>query len=136
MADGGSHTCTCESGYIGEHCAPAFTISGAITYNGVYSQTAHVCNGKPVYQKGGEDGYVLFQPSGLSYWEVSLSERRLDCMAAGYLMSYHGDCPASPDGASCAGKWYENTGDCDRGSVWCPNPKITVVASPIGARPR
>jgi|EP01047_Picozoa_sp_COSAG01_P005657 hypothetical protein len=134
-ADGLNHTCGCESGYIGEHCAGAFTISGATRgeLNGLYSRTNHTCHGKPVYQKGGSDGYVLFQPSEYLVWMVGSSERATGCEyeATGYLSSQDGSCAASPDGAGCAGKWTQNTdyGDCHaRDFHWCTNPNITVVA--------
>ena len=93
--------------------------------NGVYSKTAHVCNSKPVYQKGEEDGDVLFQPSGVPVWMVGTSER-LDCYHSCYLRSNANGavCPESPDSAGCAGEWKELVkGD------WRPEPKITVVAS-------
>ena len=43
----------------------AFVISGATnsSYNGLYAKTARVCSGKPVYQKGGSDGWVLYRPT-------------------------------------------------------------------------
>eukprot|EP01049_Picozoa_sp_SAG25_P004280 SAG25_NODE_266_length_10666_cov_14.508943_11_plen_871_part_00 len=136
-ADGLGHTCACESGYIGEHCADAFTVSGATRsdLNGLYAKTAHTCHGQPVYQRGGSGGAVLFRPSDSSYWMVSDSEQ-LDCEASGFLSSSAGSCTASPDGAGCAGQWHQNTdyGDCHKSDSnrWCPNPAITVVAASTG----
>eukprot|EP01047_Picozoa_sp_COSAG01_P044477 COSAG01_NODE_4023_length_5426_cov_7.423503_4_plen_784_part_00 len=47
-ADALGHTCGCESGYIGEHCAGAFIISGAThsDLNGLYTRrpTLHTCS--------------------------------------------------------------------------------------------
>lgn len=82
----------------------------------MYAETTHVCNAKPVYQKGGSDGYVLYQPSGESYWMAGNSDHATDCNSGGLLDS---------SGYGCAGKWYEVN---DRHN-WVPNPSFAVVAS-------
>ena len=117
--------------------AAAFVISGATDseYNSLYAKTAHVYSGKPVYQKGGSDGYVLFQPfdpgysyrPAESYWMVGDSGHATSCVNTGYLSSYGngGVCPDSPDCAGCAGKWRE----WDVHVGWVNNPSLTVVAS-------
>ena len=78
--------CHCADGYVGDRCqlaplpagmAEAYTIAGAADskYNGRYERLAGAeCNGKPVYQLGGEGGnmYVLFQPTDTSFWAVSI----------------------------------------------------------------
>ena len=141
----GSYACTCAVGWMGDTCdqamAAAFVISGATdsSYNGLYFNTAHVCSGKPVYQKGGSNGYVrvFFQSNGHSYWEVSDSGSGTSCVASGYLYSNGNGavCPASPDGAGCTGKWQESVG-----SGYVLNPSLAVdatracVGSPCGSR--
>eukprot|EP01047_Picozoa_sp_COSAG01_P000977 COSAG01_NODE_20_length_38868_cov_34.606071_5_plen_188_part_00 len=122
-ADGLGHICTCESGYIGEHCADAFTISGATDsdLNGLYTKTAHTCSGTPVYQKGWSDGYVLYSPDWL-YWEVSTSDHAISCKWDNSILSKV-NCGGAPDG-SCR-NWREH------GRT---NPAITVVAVSGGGR--
>jgi hypothetical protein len=113
-----------------------FNISGAkntakglpsgIDLNGLYAKTAHACNGKDVWQKGGGGGPVLFL-DGYSYWRVGPSERATDCSGSTsdvYLYSVS-ECPSNPDGAGCAGEWYELDSN-DRGHR---NPALRVVAS-------
>ena len=113
---------TCE-----QAMAAAFAITGAISssYNGLYAKTAHVCSDKPVYQKGGSDGDVLFQPTGHSDWMVGPSDRATSCEDSGYLESFGNgaDCPNSPDGAGCEGKWQEWDG-----SDWNHNPSLAVAS--------
>ena len=103
------------------------TGNGGALLNGLYNKTAYVCQDKPVYQKGGSDGYVLYQPSGESYWMAGNSDHATDCNSGGLLDSSGngGVCPDSPAGAGCAGKWYEVN---DRHN-WVPNPSFAVVAS-------
>ena len=76
------------------------------------------------------DGAGLFKPSGRVYWNVGPSERWGDCGTSGWISSYGngGVCPASPDGAGCAGTWKEYDG-----SSWVDNPSFTVVATTAGA---
>eukprot|EP01043_Picozoa_sp_COSAG02_P088271 COSAG02_NODE_25416_length_659_cov_1.339286_1_plen_100_part_10 len=68
---------------LGEHCAGAFAIVGAThsELNGLYNRINHTCHGKPVYQKGGRDGYmyVLYRPGGYSEWDVSTSDHATSC---------------------------------------------------------
>ena len=76
---------------------------------------------------------MLFQPTGYTTWMVGPSDQATSCESNGYLTTtgYRslwrdtGYCPDSPNGASCAGKWPENAGDC--GPDWCLNPSIAVV---------
>ena len=92
------------------------------------TKAAHVCSDKPVYQKGGSDGYVLFQPSEGSKWDVSCSGYMYtSCVASGFFRSNGngGVCPDSPDGAGCAGKWQEWDA-----SKWKNIPSLAVVPSP------
>jgi hypothetical protein len=131
----GKHCETCESGYIGEHCTAAFVLSGAknsdprlpngTDLNGAYAKTAHVCDGKPVYQKG--DGPVLYWYSEFSDWGVGSSNRAMSCGASDYVTTYGNghDCPASPDGAGCAGKWHEGDGS----DTWLLSPSLAVAAA-------
>merc|ERR1711865_966339 len=126
--------CTCDAGFSGAHCdsqKAAFTISGTYTWiNGVYSQTAHVCNGKPVYQKGGEDGFVLYQPDSGSSWNVGSYGSATKCDDHAYIIALDGR-DASPDGAGCAGKWLESghhSGEtCHYDGSWCRVPAIKVA---------
>jgi hypothetical protein len=127
-ANGLNHTCACEAGFLGDHCAGVFVLSGAheAAFNGAYAKTAHVCHGKPVYQKGA-DGYVLLRPNGSSiHWDdtVWMVSYGTNCEDKGNICS-SGGCSASPDGAGCAGEWQE----LDNNSTWHPNPSLAVVAS-------
>lgn len=76
-SDGGiSCSCRCAGGFAGEFCQwpPAYVISGAYSgdvsssaslqasLNGLYERVDTECNGKPVYELGGSDGWALFQP--------------------------------------------------------------------------
>ena len=135
---GNTHTCTCDSGWSGPSCDAeflGFTISGTATdsphqLSGVYAQTAHVCDGKPVYQKGGRGGLVLFRRSGNPAWLVGPSARATDCrfIEPIYLRSGAPEhCAASPAGADCAGTWKECTSG--RNTHTCTlNGAIKVVA--------
>eukprot|EP01045_Picozoa_sp_COSAG04_P018756 COSAG04_NODE_1760_length_5665_cov_4.392203_3_plen_659_part_00 len=80
------------------------------------------CNGKPVYQRSGESGDVLFQPTGKSYWLVGPSNHAETCDATGYIQS-SGDCGF--DATRCAGTWLSTAG-CSDGDDWCPSPGLTV----------
>eukprot|EP01047_Picozoa_sp_COSAG01_P045365 COSAG01_NODE_4173_length_5269_cov_7.276015_3_plen_654_part_00 len=112
---------------------PNPTLPGGYDLNGLYTKTSHNCNGKPVWQKTGADGYVLLHQATGS-WLVAPSDRATTCGNSGYLSSHRvsvtggefvgpGDCPESPD-KGCAGEWSE----------WTPrvgfvdNPSIAVVA--------
>jgi hypothetical protein len=127
------HVCVCELGWYGAACetqmAAAFTLSGnsgSPDLNGRYTKTTHVCGSKPVYQKGGSDGVVLFRPDGDASWTVSTSGDATDCKTGGYLSTNGngGVCPESPDGAGCAGKWRAHYTD-----GWRNKPTIAVVAN-------
>ena len=80
------------------------------------------CNGKPAYQSS-IGGYVLFQPDDESKWMVGPSTRLLDCAPNGWMRSNGngGSCPATPDGAGCAGLWQEWDGN-----GWQDAPALTV----------
>ena len=101
-----------------------FVISGThnASLSGTYTQIAYVCNGLPVYQKGGSDGLVLFQQDGYKYWHVGSAAQATtasgppgttNCgyMDPIYLTSQGQPCQspdgASPDGAGCANQWHE-----------------------------
>ena len=108
----------------------------------MYAETVHVCNSKPVYQKGGSDGWVLYQPSGYSDWRVGSSDRATDCENTDVLQSdgNGGVCPDSPDGAGCAGKWWEESVQVSPTRyLGGSNPSIAVdaaracVGSPCGS---
>jgi hypothetical protein len=126
----GSHTCTCTYGWHGARCdvnctsgaCSAFAINGTrdASLSGLYTKTAHTCNGLPTYQLGGSDGYVLYS-WGDDPWVVSTSDDAANCVRAGDrgLWSGYTRCPDSPDGAGCVGRWMEN------GEV---NPAVTVTA--------
>ena len=76
----------------------AFRIVGAphSHFDGTYTRLSMAtCNGKPVYQLDGSDGYVLFQPERHSFWIVG--DRTTDCHATGYIES-------SGNGGSCAAR--------------------------------
>jgi hypothetical protein len=81
---------------------------------------------------------VLYQPSTVLYWEVGSSGAATSCATNGFLYSGSDDCPVSPDGSGCAGKWRQNAdyGDCHTSDsiIWCTNPAITVVAVSGGGR--
>ena len=136
------YTCTCDAGYqflggrcdhckagfLGDHCAVAFALSGAnyTSYNGVYTETDRVCNGKPVFQQGGGDGFTLFWPTGQANWLASTGDATTcEPGGNGIYISSTSDCPVSPDGTGCAGRWLEK----DFNSTWCPNPSIAIVAT-------
>lgn len=140
---------------IGAHEACAFTVSGATNrpnfmpdgtdINGEYNKTAQICSGKPVFQQGGSGGPVLYHyqghnlmtGDGLATWVIgpeacNHTYRYLwssggesgvgDCPRRG---GCPGDCPESPDGAGCAGKWR----GYDDGGGYGDLPSVRVVAS-------
>jgi len=135
--------CTCAA-----DTNTGFAISG--THNsstsGTYALTGHVCNGLPVYQKGGSGGLVLW---GMQDWQhvgykynVGPSARATDCefIEPIYLTS-DGFCAVSPAGAGCANQWLEYPngpdGKCQEKTcsinpaakvVALPNPDLSVVA--------
>ena len=80
------------------------------------------CNGKPAYQSS-IGGFVLFQPTDRSSWMMGPSTRLLDCVSTGWIRSNGngGSCPATPDGAGCAGGWQEWDGN-----GWQDAPALTV----------
>ena len=102
--------------------AAAFAVSGATSpqYSGTYTKTAHVCHGKPVYQKGGGDGPVLYSYYG--EWDISSSDHATSCTHDSSIIWVNGGsygCAESPDSGGCAGHWH------DHGNT---NPQLTVVA--------
>ena len=96
--------------------AEAYTISGAHLpdYNGQYERVQAECNSKPVYQLSGR-GFLLYQPDQLTYWVVRPGGNNVadiaDWGTSAPLTSFGlcpaSLCPASPDGAGCAGRWTE-----------------------------
>eukprot|EP01045_Picozoa_sp_COSAG04_P014502 COSAG04_NODE_1091_length_8331_cov_12.367954_1_plen_1314_part_00 len=142
-------SCSCTDGFSGSRCdvcrcidgcpcpalpaemAETYTIYGAAEskYDGQYERLSAECNGKPVYQLGGEGGYVLFQPTDRSDWWVGNSDHSTSCEASGFISSSGngGDCPLSPDGAGCEREWQETTG-CD--DDWCGAPGLAVSTCP------
>ena len=149
--DGLSHTCpcsvgwqgescdSCESGYIGEHCAAAFALSGASgnfsnLTNGRYERLAwpeHQCNHAPVYQRGGAGGggAVLYWAS---VWWVGPPTRLGDCefdRSGAYLNSH---CSANPDGEGCVGHWAERAVPgcaAPNSDGYCDAPAVAVAAA-------
>ena len=134
-----SCSCRCRDGYTGDRCAlaplpvgmaEAYVVSGAADeqYDGRYDRLAAECNSKPVYQQDGLSGYVLFQPTGHSYWMVTTSDHATSCADNGYISSSGngGVCPASPDGSGCEGRWQEATYNCGEGSIWCNVPSLAI----------
>eukprot|EP01045_Picozoa_sp_COSAG04_P013341 COSAG04_NODE_942_length_9261_cov_7.725278_5_plen_1550_part_00 len=127
--------CRCADGYSGDRCqlapagtcmAEAYTVSGAADskYDGRYERLAAECGGKPVYQLGGEGGYVLFHPTDTSSWMVGYSGHITSCAHTGGWITSSGNggvCPRSPDGGGCAGRWQEYDGD-----AWQDAPPIVV----------
>jgi hypothetical protein len=108
--------------------AEAYVVSGAADekYDGRYDRLSAECNSKPVYQQDGLSGYVLFQPTGHSYWMVGTGGYDTSCASSGGISSSSGVCPASPDGSGCEGRWQENTQGCGEGSIWCNVPSLAV----------
>ena len=138
-AVGAAHICGCQAGYIGEQCAAAFVVSRANSTdtNGLYDRAPTICNAKPVFQ--GRSGLRFFQLSGSLDWVViRWIYAGDDCTTGSYTSLYlrsngnGGDCPDSPDGAGCKGKWQECSkwGVDDMCSKWVNNPSLAVVASP------
>eukprot|EP01045_Picozoa_sp_COSAG04_P004904 COSAG04_NODE_220_length_19788_cov_11.583575_3_plen_2155_part_00 len=123
-------------------CPPSFTLSGAASnkFDGTYARLPRPrCNDKPVFQKGGADGYMLYQPTGYTSWWASTASHGKSCEAGAPSISSPGSstcsrsdttcsCDASPDGAGCAGKWEQTPGGC--GESWCTVPSVAVVAAP------
>eukprot|EP01043_Picozoa_sp_COSAG02_P015655 COSAG02_NODE_672_length_18655_cov_7.874003_7_plen_875_part_00 len=127
----GKNCDVCEQGYLGQHCAVAFRVTGAngtsgsSKINGEYVRTARICGGKPVYEQPGLDGVVLSKLGSWAGWWISTSA---DCLMMDdgrqYVYSYPnggGHCSASPDGSDCVGKWLD-------WHVHKSNPTLTVVA--------
>lgn len=129
---------TCNNG---DSSGTGFVISGArnsdpdtpkgTDLNGEYTKTTYICHGKAVWQKGGSTGPVLFM-DGNSDWDVGPSGRAKDC-DGGYVGSTtvymysqaQGNCPISPDRASCAKSWQEH----DSHNHARANSALRVVAS-------
>ena len=104
--------------------AAAFAVSGATDpqYSGTYTKTAHVCHGKPVYQKGGGDGPVLYRESNNGDWDISSSDHATSCAMENDIIWVNGKfygCAESPDGGGCARHWYDH---------YYTNPQLKVVA--------
>ena len=131
---GSTCMCRCADDFEGVFCQlpPAYIVSNQTEYSGRYERLSTAeCNGKPVYQLGGEGGVVLFQPTDRSFWMVGPSSRK-DCGLGALLSSGFGShCPLSPDGAGCAGAWTEWDGD-----DFQPRAALSVAAGRWGQRAR
>ena len=129
---GGVSCSACYDGFVGVFCqlAPAYIVSGAnqSQFDGRYERLAAECSGKPVYQLGGEGGYVLFQPTNRSFWVVSYSDHSTSCENSGVIKSSGngGACPLSPDGGGCAGRWQEYVW---QEYAWQDAPRLAVSSS-------
>ena len=118
----------CDPSWYGDDCekemAAAFAVSGATDpqYSGTYTKTAHVCHGRPVYQKGGGDGPVLYQSDYRRDWDISSSDHATSCETDNSIIYVYGGngCAESPDGGGCAGNWVDHYHD---------NPQLKVVAA-------
>jgi hypothetical protein len=117
-----------------------FNISGAentdphlpkgVDLNGLYYKTSQICFGQPSWQQAGGPALYYFGPSG--QWDIGPGDALTKgahvghdyCAAANFLYSGKGVCPASPNGAGCAGKWMENHGSPD----WQPNSRFKIAA--------
>ena len=124
-------------------CVPrvATKVSGAeLTQNGLYTKsTQHKdCNGKPVYQLGGESAVLLFSDSAHD-WNVGPNTGLVDCSSDQSLLYLstslqvrplnHGSCPESPDGLGCMGKWDEKAVNLPplHGYSWTGRPAVLVA---------
>jgi hypothetical protein len=132
-SDGLGHTCSCDPSWYGANCetpmASAFAVSGTrdARLSGIYTKTAHDCNGKPVYQQSGSGGHVLYRDNAKD-WDVG---DRTECDDPGFHLDDilctsnpkfaepHDACAESPDGDGCVGRW---------GSDGSFNPQLKVVA--------
>ena len=132
---GGVSCATCKDGFVGEFCqlAFAYVISGATDddCNGRYLRLGEQCNGKPVYQRGGSEGTVLFQSlefededpiwyvvprSEFDRYEGGISRVFTGCDTGDWAAQISSDgtdasCPESPDGDGCQGRWQELVDD-------------------------
>ena len=130
------HTCACKGGWcaiddcnvtgIGDNHACAFNVSGIYASRaGIYVKTNHICNGKPVYQKSNGD-VLLRYGSSTGSWRISDRSAATNCVGhpsgASWVIS-QGNCPASPDGVGCVGKWIKYGRP-----HWTTDPNITVKA--------
>jgi hypothetical protein len=125
---GTGHTCECEDGYIGQHCAGAFKITGAGDFTGLYTKSSYECNGKPVYRMETNAQRILFKPDGFNLWMIANGNPD-DKICGGLGVIASGvDCGDSPDDPGCAGRWQSVYG-CPAGQAWCAKPAIAVVAT-------
>ena len=84
------------------------------------------CNGKPVYQLGGESGYMLFQPTAVAGWMIGPSDSATDCAAVGWIdSSENGLCGSSPSAGGCVGRWQELDAE---GTTWHAAAGLAVAA--------
>eukprot|EP01047_Picozoa_sp_COSAG01_P004878 COSAG01_NODE_162_length_23597_cov_21.924130_21_plen_741_part_00 len=137
---------TCKSSFIGEHCAAAFSVSGAKNreFNGLYSKTDRVCNGRPVYQQRG-DGPLLYKNlakvAGRRAFEWRIAARlSSNCVEASSQHEVTSEvygalprCTDSPDGCT---EWHETITDVGRcrkpesNGYWCDDPSnIRIIAA-------
>lgn len=142
-SDGSAHTChcapgwasdrcdTCADGFVGEHCAGAFVVSGLTEektepFNGIYNRTELKCSEMPVYLHQFEMGTYtlryLYRYTGGSVvgpWQIATatSLKTLSCTPSMsrvvFRSSRRGNvlnstaCPASPDAPGCKNSWQQ-----------------------------
>jgi hypothetical protein len=141
VCEDGDYTCSCAAGYIGAHCAVAFTVSGAkySGFNGWYNKTDRVCNAKPVYQQRA-GGPVLYSLRPYDEWRfaVSLYSNCQPNHTQGHEVTSPMQSPRpridSPDSVSSIARWFEtieDVGICHKpesNRYWCDDASaITVV---------
>ena len=136
----GGCSCVCSDGYVGDSCdlPPAYLIEGAAhtPLNGRYTRlqestttstgggSGWECNGLPVYQLGGSDGMVLFQPTGSENWMIGGSNAAASCEKSGFLQTPadSAGCKNSPGAAGCVGQWLEALD-----TSWAKAPLVTLL---------
>ena len=132
--DGASCACRCYDDFVGIFCqlAPAYIVSNAAQgiLNGRYERLADAecgaLHGKPVYQLGGESGYILFQPIAVAGWMIGPSDSATDCTAVGWIdSSENGLFGSSPSAGGCVWRWQELDAE---GSTWHAAAGLAVAA--------
>jgi hypothetical protein len=118
---------------------PTLSVSslGDSAHRGTYVRTVATCAGKPIYQRDGQGGPVLFRPTDSrrahAGWMVgAASPGPIQAQAAsvcdrggGHISSApEAVCIHSPDGTGCAGRWHAWDG-----RHWSETP--TVVVAPL-----
>ena len=105
--------------------------------NGIYVRTMQICGGKTMWRQSivqyrGDPAAVLYWWSAHSAWyigpDLRLSSDGDELASCGdnglpILGSFDGDCPLSPAGKGCVGKWEEMDGNS---ATWRANPTLVV----------